>query len=190
MIPQNLQGEPATVVHKLRNENGFTLVEIAIVLTLLIALMAVGLATFRGSKKSAYRAQTIAVAQQYASAISQYKLDRTGIAPQIGINGQWPQQMERGPITILSAPGPSPPTPAANMRYYMKDGIPEAVSKNYVRWDGRPANINNRAILRYSVNAATQTFTISVYLKRDNGTWPPMGSPTCQISDGSVTKRC
>lgn len=150
------------------NEQGFGVVELIVGLLIVAILLAVGITYFGSSKSHARVKQVVAAAQQYADAVSRYRNDHSFMVPATISVG--------GPTNTLL------PTP----RPYMQR-LPEGVDSGYIvlvpAFKPSPgARVFGQ--ITYAVNAGTD-FTLSVWAKKADGTWPSAATPTCQITSGA-----
>lgn len=109
-------------VPKLRtsvHERGFTMIEVAIVMLIVVILAAIAIPTFFGAKDNAKQSEFVGVARSYVVAIEAFRLDHSGQAPVIG-SANWPVAAN-GPINTM------PGLPESKQRY-MRSGVSPAIT--------------------------------------------------------------
>lgn len=71
-----------------KDSNGFTIVELLIVIVVIAILAAIGVATYRGVQERAYAAKAASIADVYISAIKMYKAEK-GVYPEVSGDNSW-----------------------------------------------------------------------------------------------------
>lgn len=97
-------------------QDGFTLVELVIVLVILGILMGIAIPQFLGSKKTALRREAAAAGATYRNAITSYQRQNMGRSPQAPGSADWTIPA-KGPINRTDPTNPS----------YLANGVPTAV---------------------------------------------------------------
>lgn len=133
---------PTTYIHRVRRAqiseaDGFTLIELIIVMIIMAILMAAALSMMQGSKATANRKLATTTALSYKSAVDGFKLDHAGRVPRITaaapatLTTDWSNQsqneLNRGPLEAINDPMTS------ERGRYVKGGVPEGISTGKVR---------------------------------------------------------
>jgi len=104
-------------------EQGFTLVEILIVMVIVAILMIAAIPAYNAAKRTARYKDTVAAASSYRQAISSFQLDNGNLVPRAAIvPAVWPAgaTFPYGPKNILG-------------KYYMRSGAPSEVAHKTLR---------------------------------------------------------
>jgi prepilin-type N-terminal cleavage/methylation domain-containing protein len=151
-------------VPRRRSEGGFSLIELIVVVFIVLALIAIAMFAFRGSKRAAHFKTASAAAAQYSNAIEAYMADNGQTPPAVG-SASWPSATA-GPVDVMvGGPGGKP---------YMAS-IPEAVSDGLVSFGSPSADA--KASITYTVTGRTYQLVVNLV---------PAGDPTqrCAITNG------
>lgn len=168
-----------------RNEQGFTLVELIIVLVIVAILMAVAMSSFGNSKDAANRGKVILAAQTYDQAMSSFASDHMGKVP-TPRTADWPE-MSRGPLEPATRVG------ATSGQAYMRS-IPETVTDGTVTLQvGSPAPSSSVpgkvGVVAIVLGPTATTYRIEVWPSRRGAL---QQAPTCQLGtlDRTGVKQC
>jgi prepilin-type N-terminal cleavage/methylation domain-containing protein len=145
-----------------RNERGFTLVEVMVVLFIALILMGLAMMSVRGSRTTGGRTEVRAVASRYADAVERFKADHGRRVPDLAAGSQtWPtSEAKLGPRTVVQLGSGS------TTKYYVKQPIPEILERpdpnnaEIVAGSASPASSGGTIV--YEPRSAYQ-FTISAY---------------------------
>jgi type II secretory pathway pseudopilin PulG len=166
-----------------RDERGFGVIELVIVLLLLAIMMAMLISTFGGSKRAASHKLAAGAASNYAEAIESYMADNGQSPPTIG-SAAWPAspnaQLLRGPVDILLR------GPGGGGKPYLPS-VPDAVDTGRVQFLGPGQTSSSPAspTITYSVNGPYYELRVRTpgNTVREciitNAPTPPGGVPKC-----------
>ncbi|MBC7644368.1 MAG: prepilin-type N-terminal cleavage/methylation domain-containing protein [Thermoleophilia bacterium] len=153
-------------------EDGFTLVELLVVLVIIAILMAVAVMSFTGAKKTSYHRNAIAAAESYRDAVDAYMADNGNVAPALG-SAAW-SAASAGPVDALVQNKP-----------YIRT-TPEAISDGNVSIGapGGRAAPGTRAFIAYTSSGSTYSFRVSAVAV---GTSTPLATgPACVITNAAM----
>jgi prepilin-type N-terminal cleavage/methylation domain-containing protein len=150
-------------------EQGFTLIEIGVVMLIIAIMIAMSVIHFRGAKRATQYKTAQAAATTYAEAIEAYMADNGQQAPVMG-SAAWPTGSREdrigGPVDSMLLEGGKP-------KRYMPRAAPEAVSDgmvDLVAAGGSPAG-SAPAVIRYT--SAGGTYTLRVEMTEGADSTPP-----------------
>ena len=155
--------------------DGFTLIELVMVMIILAILIAMSMPYLLGSKNAVRFKSTVTAARAYDDAVSAYKLQNRDRNPVEG-TAQWAGN--EGPIDVLNRP-------------YLRGGVPETVDSRQVKLDfgtaGPPTGNYHGQVVYRRFDNFQYAFLVRV---KEKGTWkdkctvsnvssPPLGVPAC-----------
>lgn len=140
-----------------RNDSGFTLLEVIIVVVIVGILLGIFMVTMGSGRRAGAHSQAVAVAKTYQGAVEQFQSDHGGRVPKsVGDSEDWPVA-EEGPVL----------TWGSEKHPYLKNGPPEAVTDKTVGVDD--AGVGS-AYIMYEATPAGDTptsYTITVFSGKD-----------------------
>lgn len=154
-------------------QDGFSLIELIVVLIIISILMAVAIPHFLGARKTSMHRQVAAAANSYAEAIESFRLDHGGRPPQLGDQDEWPTaQVADGPQNSLTH------------KHYMRLGAPDVVHQEIATIGGDGVRTGGR-MTKWHIDYSSHTTPPYSWTLRVSGT-DPHDDYTCELTSGAT----
>lgn len=103
MHRQSTQEHPARrrALSRGRPDNGFTLVEMTVVIVIMAIMFAIVIPQYTGGKRVSRMRQATAATRAYGDAINAFILDHGNVTPRMGNADEWPKPLRDGPISVI-----------------------------------------------------------------------------------------
>ena len=140
----------------LQSEDGFTLLEVIVVMVIIGMLIGLVAGTLRDGKNTRHRAAVKSAAIEYMRALEEYAVDHGGSYPLQGNANQW--RTPEGPRNSLAAGSAS--------EWYLR-GIPEAVSSGLITVATSGTGPNPGGHLRYQSLNGGRSYNLIAYVNQE-----------------------
>lgn len=161
------------------NDDGFSLVEVIVVLVIVATLMALVVPRFTSARKATNAKNAVTATMALGEAVSAFQLDRGGRAPTPGTT-DWPD-LGKGPVDLEGRP---------YLRAQYSTSFSDGSMQLQANGRTTPEQGHTRARVVYTpvstaLNAAATSFTLTIYLRNETGGGFST-KPLCQVSDGAT----
>ncbi|MCW2956249.1 MAG: hypothetical protein JWO69_1118 [Thermoleophilia bacterium] len=168
------------------SEQGFSLVELIVVMVIVAILAAITMMSFGSSKDAANRGKVVAVAQSYDQAIASFALDHTGRMPVPG-SRDWPT-VTRGPVEPSITVGGAQQPYMRTIPEAVGDGVVAVQTTRPTAGQAKAANTVGTVYVAIGPGAPATQYRIEVWASQKGklsgvtcvmGNWALAGAKTC-----------